>query len=170
MSTEEAKNNSPGDDGRYEEFLRGVELINIGLKRCSANLDRIPFFKLYAKEKARPVRSVRDSYKITHVGKRFFEASGAFNINLRESAEADPILTVECEFEAHLHGPEPIPEEFLQRFVQSEFKLILIPYARQFVSSLTATMSIPPLVIPLSISKPKEVTPEKKVRSRVKAR
>ena len=39
----------------------------------------------------------------------------------------------------------------LSDLLTQKFRLILIPYARQFVSATTAQMSIPPLVIPLSV-------------------
>ena len=64
----------------------------------------------------------------------------------------------------------------MERFVDSEFRLILVPYARQFVSSTTAQMGIPPLVIPLSIASSskrsnKEKIPTKKTaKSHAKAR
>lgn len=98
-----------------------------------------------------PTRIFRHSFKSTQLGSNFFEASGAFVVKLQESDDSDPVLHVECEFEAHLHGPEPISKASVERFVDSEFRLILIPYARQFVSATTAQMSIPPLVIPLSV-------------------
>lgn len=148
-NTQEVIKNSRESDGKYEEFIRAVELIYVGLKRCSASLERERLHDLYERNK-RPQRTLKDDYRVTAIGANFFEASGAFIVKLRESIEVEPVLTVECEFEAHLHGPEPIPKQFVERFVNSEFQLILVPYARQFVSSVTSSMNIPPLFIPLS--------------------
>lgn len=153
----------PEVDSKYEQFLRGLRLISIGLKSCSASLDRTGLFRLMDK-KDDPIRIFRHSYGITQLGSDFFEASGAFVVKVRESEQSDPVLNVECEFVAHLHGPEPISKASVERFVDSEFRLILIPYARQFVSTTTAQMSIPPLVIPLSIGEPPKK--ERAVRSR----
>lgn len=142
-------------DSNYEQFLSGLRLISIGLKSCSASLDREGLFKLFDRKDG-PPRTFRDSYKVTLMGEGFFEASGTFMVKVQELTEVKPVLLVECEFEAHLHGPAPISKACVERFVDSEFRLILIPYARQFVTATTAQMSIPPLVIPLSIgSSPK---------------
>jgi preprotein translocase subunit SecB len=123
-----------------------------------------------------PMRIFRHSYKSTQVGTNFFEASGAFVVSVQESEVSRPVLHVECEFEAHLHGPEPISKASVERFVDSEFALILVPYARQFVSATTAQMSVPPLVIPLSVGDdpPKNrgivVRSKKAAKSHAKAR
>lgn len=148
-STQKAINSLQQNDGRYEEFLRGVELVSVGLRGCSAHLDRAGLSRLWSSEK-RPPRTFSDTYRLTEVGSGFFEAAGLFVVKVQESLSVAPVLSVECEFEAHLHGVEPISKAFVERFVKSEFRLILVPYARQFVSSITAGMSIPPLIIPLS--------------------
>jgi hypothetical protein len=148
-SPQKAINSLQQSDDRYEEFLRGVELVSVGLRDCSAHLDRAGLSRLWSSEK-RPPRTFSDTYHVTELGSNFFEAAGLFVVKVQESPSADPVLSVECEFEAHLHGVEPISKAFVDRFVKSEFRLILVPYARQFVSSITAGMSIPPLIIPLS--------------------
>ena len=147
--SKKATGNLRESDRGYEEFLRGLDLIAIGLKSCSAQLNRAGMAEL-STERRRSLRSFVDAYKVTEFGPNFFEASGLFVLTVRESPESKPVLLVECEFEAHLHGREPLSRAFVDRFVESEFQLILIPYARQFVSSTTAQMSIPPVVIPLS--------------------
>lgn len=140
----------PGGNNNYEQFLRGLSLVWLGLKSCSAALNREELYKLFD-EKGGPNRIFKDSYKITQFGGNFFEACGAFTVRVQESDDSKPVVSVECEFEAHLHGKEPISRACVERFVEQDFRLILIPFARQLVSSTTAQMSIPPLVIPLSV-------------------
>lgn len=149
MSTEKATNASQESDERYEQFLRSLRLIWVGLKGSSSSLDRTALFRLLA-EKKRPVRTFEGNYKVNEVGAGYFEASGLFAVTVRESPEAEPVVSVTCEFEAHLHAAKPLYGPFVERFAKSEFPLILVPYARQFVSTTTAQMSIPPLFIPLS--------------------
>jgi hypothetical protein len=153
--------NSQQSNEKYEEFLRGLELISVGLKGCSASLDRSSLSRIWREKKT--ARVFKDSYKVTEIGIGYFEASGSFLVRVQESQSASLALLVECEFEAHLHATDPISKAFVGRFVNSEFKLILVPYARQFVASVTATMSIPPLVIPLSINSGKKPKPEKSI-------
>ncbi len=161
----------PEVDSKYDQFLRGLRIISIGLKSCSASIDRQALLRLMD-SKDGPMRIFRDSYKTTLVGTNFFEASGAFMVRVQESPESKPAVLVECEFEAHLHGPEPISKASVERFVKSDFRLLLIPYARQFVSATTAQMSIPPLIIPLSVGSSKEsiVSTKKPKKTHAKAR
>jgi hypothetical protein len=160
-------------ESKYEQFLRGLHIVSIGLKSCHATLDRDGLFTLMD-GKDGPMRVFKDTYKTTRVGSNFFEASGAFIVTVQESQTSQPVLSVECEFEAHLHGLEPIAKANVDRFVSTEFRLILVPFARQFVSSTTAQMSIPPLVIPLSIGPaPKSnimARPKRTSRKHAKAR
>ncbi|HTB10192.1 MAG TPA: hypothetical protein VK752_01405 [Bryobacteraceae bacterium] len=146
----------PENDHKYEKFLEGLTLVNVGMKACSAFLDRDSFYELFSEKKGGPTRAFKDTYKIAKLGQNFFEAVGHFVVTVTEELNGKPTLSVECEFEAHIHGTAPIPKPFAERFVKSEFQLILVPYARQLVASLTAQMSIPPLVIPLSTKFSKE--------------
>jgi Preprotein translocase subunit SecB len=157
------ESNLPEGDNDYEQFLGGLSLISVGLKSCSATLDREDLFKLLDGKEV-PMRTFNDSYKITQIGANVFEASGAFRAHVQESPQSKPVVVVECEFEAHLHGADPISKACVERFVNSEFRLILIPFARQFVSATTAQMSIPPLVIPLSVGSRRKnsITPRPK--------
>jgi len=164
MSTQKATSALQESNDKYEEFLGGLRLIWVGLKSCSSILDRTALYKLFS-EKKNLVRSFEGAYKVNEVGAVYFEASGSFVVTVRESKDADPVVRVECEFEAHLHGTKPLPKGFVERFVDSEFQLILVPYARQFVSSTTAQMSIPPLVLPLSTG-PSESSETEKIRTR----
>jgi hypothetical protein len=149
MSTEKVTSASQQSEGKYEQFLRGLRLIWVGLKDCSSSLDRTALYELMAEKKA-PMRTFEGTYKVNEVGVGYFEASGVFVVTLRKTLEAEPVLSVKCEFEAHLHGAKPLHPPFIERFANSEFHLILVPYARQFVSTITAQMSIPPLFVPLS--------------------
>jgi preprotein translocase subunit SecB len=160
------------NDGKYEDFIEGLTLVNIGLKSCSATLDRVGLYELYS-DKKEPKRLFQGSYMVTKLAETFFEAAGLFVVAFSEERESKPPLSVECEFEAHIHGIEPISKDFVERFVASEFQLILVPYVRQFVSALTAQMCIPPVVLPLSPklhkkSEAKKLTSQKASKSRAK--
>jgi len=163
--TSKTTNKSQISDGEYEEFLRGLSLKAVGLKRCSASLDRAALYELWETKKT-PVRDFKDTYRVTEVAADFFEVSGLFLVTVRESGDSEPVVTIECEFEAHLHATEPIPRVFVDRFVKSALQLILVPYARPFVSSITAQMSIPPLIIPLSIRSTEDASGASKKQSK----
>jgi hypothetical protein len=150
----------------YEDFIQGVRLVNLGLKSCSARLDREKWIGVATSEK-KEVRILKDQYETSEIGERHFDIVGKFSVNVSESIELDPYLTVECEFQAHFHA-STIQKSLVDRFATSDFRFVAIPYARQFVSSITTQMSIPPLIIPLSTrvrrEAPTAVSPSKRQR------
>jgi hypothetical protein len=137
------------NDKAYESFIEGLQLIDLALKSSTSTLDRDAFFDILGKRKT-VIRAFRDDYKITEVGKKYFEAEGRFTLSVSETAESAAVLKMEFVFEIHMHGAAPIWKEGAERFVQSELRLVLVPYARQFVASMTSQMGIPPVVIPLA--------------------
>jgi hypothetical protein len=143
MSTKSSQGNA-----EYEEFLRDAVLMFVALGRCSASIERNRFWDLYTKE--RITRTLKDGYGVGEVGLDYFEGVGKFAVRLQETPESPAVVSIDCEFIAHLHAPEPISKRFVERFVKSELQLVLIPFARQFVASTTAIMGIPPLTLPLS--------------------
>jgi preprotein translocase subunit SecB len=68
-----------------------------------------------------------------------------------KKSSSPPAIAVECTYVAHFHcdGCE-VTREFAERFTQSELRLVVWPYFRQFVNDATARMAIQPIVIPFS--------------------
>jgi len=107
----------------YEEFLRGVDLMYVALRKCAAAVDEKRLRKAFAGEQG-PVRTLHDDYKLTDFGPAYFEGTGVFSIRLLETEKTDSAVVVDCEFVAHLHAVEPIHKPFVERFVKSELQLI----------------------------------------------
>ncbi len=143
MPTAQSANNES-----YESFIQGIRLVTIGLKSCSASLDRQKWYELAASEK-KELRIFNDEYHASEIGDGYFEIVGEFSVRVAESLEANAPLTVKCEFEAHFHGGS-LKKSLVDRFAASDFRFVIIPFVRQFVSSITSQMAIPPLTIPLS--------------------
>jgi len=138
------------NDKTYEAFLRSLRLIGLALKSCSAAVDREAFFEL-SKDRKKSVRKFLDDYKLTAAGDEFFEAEGHFELTVSAPPKESPTaLRMNFVFEVHMHGAVPIWQEGAERFVKSELRLILVPYARQFITSMNGQMAIPPVVIPLA--------------------
>jgi len=156
----------------YEDFIQGMRLVNIGLKSCSASLDREKWYALAASEK-KELRIFKDQYHASEIGEGYFEIIGQFSVLVTESMEAIAPLSVECAFEAHFHASSP-QKTMVDRFAASDFRFVVVPFVRQFVSAITSQMAIPPLVIPLSTKvrreAPTQSKPEsKKLKSRADA-
>lgn len=133
-------------DNEYGQFLQSLTLIGLALKSCSASVDRTSYAKLREKGN-RPARTIKEKYTLTDTGANFFEAEGQFDVVI--SGDKLTALHLECIFETHFHFEPPLKKECAQRFTDTELRLVLLPYARQFVSSVTAQMQIP-LLIPLA--------------------
>jgi len=88
-------------------------------------------------------------YKVADHTKKHFDCEGKFVV-IVTNAKNQSLLTVQAVFTVHMHSKQEADHKFVERFSQSELKLILAPYARNFVTDITARMSVPPVVIPLA--------------------
>ncbi len=134
----------------YEDFLHGLQLIDLSLKSCSAFVDSGGLFGMLSKDKS-PVRAFRNEYKLTKIGQKYFEAEGQFTVTESANPDSAPPLKMEFVFEVHMHATASVWKEGAERFVESELRLLLIPHARQFVLNMCGQMGIPPVVLPLAV-------------------
>ena len=128
-------------------------MVGVGLKDCSASLERGALLSLYPKDSkkvSKAVRGIRQDYKVVNVSTNYFDVEGTVTLMVGASSSDSPALVVECTYEAHIHAKPPFTRVQAERFSQSELRLLLVPYARQFISGVTSQMSIPPVVIPLA--------------------
>jgi preprotein translocase subunit SecB len=147
---EKLQNISTRINKKYEGFVQSLRLVGLGLKDTSSSIDRKAFFSLDQKSK-RAVTTFEHTYRLTRVEAKYFDSEGRFTLAVAESADAKPALRIECTFQVHIHTDAPFPKSFAEKFSNSELRLILVPYARQFVSGITSQMAIPPVVLPLII-------------------
>ena len=133
----------------YEEFLRALKLIGLGLENCSATLNLGTYFG--ATEKGEGVRQIQARYRLDAKGSNFFEPTAQFKLAMTTKKDQKSALLINCVFSAHFHvADETMSDEHAERFTNSEFRVIMWPYFRQLVMDLTARMSIPPLIIPFA--------------------
>lgn len=130
----------------YMEFLSTVQLVGLALKSSSASIDRNVFFDLL--EEKKPVRRLSEEYASTDVGKDHFDAEGRYKVTVADEAKTG--LLIQFAFEVHLHAKGLVDPQKAERFAKSDLRFILLPYARQFVTSITGQMQIPPVVLPLA--------------------
>ena len=136
------------DDKRYEQFVRDLKLVALGIISSSSQLDRSAYAKIH-EGKRNPVRRVAARHKLERVSPDFFEASGAFKLTIQDREAKVTGLVIECVFETHVHGGKPIDKALAKRFTASDLPVIMWPFFRQFVFDMTARMSIPPIMLPL---------------------
>jgi preprotein translocase subunit SecB len=132
--------------------LGTIKLVGLALGACSAKLDRGLYVAPDRAEKS--LRTISADYKLTDVRKDYFDVSARFRLTVEHKTEPLTALTIECEFAGHFHcGDSELSHELADRFTQSELRIILWPYFREFVNDITAKMSIPPILIPLATGK-----------------
>lgn len=149
---------TPADDSSYEGFLTTVRPVSMDLSSCAASLNRALYWKMRESKPRKGRRDMLSRYRINHVGPNYFDVEGEFTIEITEPDTSERALKIDVSFLCHLHAERPVSAEHAERFANSEFRVVIWPYFRQFVSDTTARMGIPPLVIPVSIGRP-EVPP-----------
>lgn len=137
-------------DQEYSKFLRGIKLIGLGLEHCNTRLDRDAYYELY--EKKRSARKISADYQLVEAQKEFFNVLAKFRLSVEDKRDSSSTtLLIECAYAAHFHcAAHGITQELAQRFTESELRLVVWPYFRQFVNDLTARMAITPILIPFS--------------------
>jgi len=136
-------------DSAYEEFLRSVKPIALGLVECSSRLDREALGQMAAR-KNNGVRLISTEYQLTAAEGGYFDATGKFSLAVAEKTKATPALAIQCTYETHFHCKAPVEKKLAERFTASELRLVLWPYFRELVFDLSGKMSIPPIAIPLT--------------------
>ena len=135
----------------YEQFLKSVRPVGLGLLESSCKLDRGAYGKLM-RQKNRPGRLISTEYKLVEADGGYFDATAKFMLAVAENHKATPALIVEAVYETHFHCKAPAQRELAERFVASELRLVMWPYFRELVFDLCGKMSIPPITIPLVAS------------------
>jgi preprotein translocase subunit SecB len=140
---------SPLDTPDYQEFIRSVQPIAVGLNSSAASLDRIAFWRSLEKEEPEVTHSLEVQYKSSAVADDSFSVIADLKLATRPTETEHPFLSMTCQFDAHFHA-ERVTEEFATKFANFEARLILWPFLREFVSNVTTRMAIPPILLPLA--------------------
>lgn len=141
--------NKPSTE-EYGKFLESLRLISVALKKCSARLDRQAHWQANRKGKT-PAKHLAEKYGVSAIGENYFDLEGTFEVLISDADAKTEALSLQCTFEVHIHSDPPIQKSFVERFAQAELRLLLLPYARHFVTNITGQMDIRPVVIPLAI-------------------
>ena len=135
-------------EGSYEEFLRSLKLIALGLTTSSTKFDRYAYAQIL--DEKNEVRSISAEYELERAQDDFFDAVAKFRITVSNKKTGLAALSIECTMDAHFHGKKKLEAGLAKRFIASELRLVVWPYFRQFVTDITSRMAIRPIVIPLS--------------------
>jgi hypothetical protein len=138
-------------DKKYEDFLKGLELVNLGLIRSSSEFNLQEYRRIYREKEHKVRRLISANYELERFEKLFFESSARFSLAMEDEQSNVKIVQIEAVFLGHFHGKPLMEKGLVERFTNSELRLAVWPYFRQFVHDQSARMSIPPILIPLSL-------------------
>jgi hypothetical protein len=144
----------------YSKFLSELELFSIALIRSTCRVNR----KEYLHVDDTNV-SFKLSSKSLQVHDSSFDVCSTLRLKVTSEKSGDLQLWITATFEMHIHGAAPLAPEFIERFCDSEVRLIVWPYFREYVGNMSTRMHIPPFILPLRSreSKPSRSTkPSKK--------
>lgn len=131
-------------DSDYTFFLKSIEPIIISLVGSRFRVDREEYFNEESKRLSIAWRCVPSK-----IGHDCFDAHATLIVKLGSTkARSKPSVEIDATFEMHFHGAKPINRAFVERFADSEVRIVIWPYFREFVSSVSGRMHIPPIVLP----------------------
>jgi preprotein translocase subunit SecB len=142
------------NDTSYDEFINKLSLVELRLISSSSKLDSKSLERMITSKASNVTRMISVNYKLKSVGENYFESTAQLGLAFRSQKTKLTPVKVECTFSAHFHVKTPFTKKLAQRFTDSELRLVVWPYFRQFVQDTTARMSIPPVLIPFSVEGP----------------
>jgi hypothetical protein len=134
----------------YPAFLSSLELYSIALTRSSFRIRRDEYLKVDETSNRYALSS-----EVLKLGQEHFSMRCALKLRIYKSPGdiKVPLIALYAVFDLHFHA-SPITPEFVEQLSQSEIRLIVWPYFREYVSNVSGRMHIPPLILPMKNQSP----------------
>ncbi|MFZ0137842.1 MAG: hypothetical protein WAK89_12325 [Candidatus Sulfotelmatobacter sp.] len=140
------KNRAKSPD--YPSFLRSLDLFSISLTDSSFHGDRDEYF-----EHSKHELSVEWNTKVAAQWKESFDVRVDVKIGISAPTAKGDFFALTASYLLHVHAPAPLDDEHVKRFADSEVRLIVWPYAREYATSVFGRMHVPPAILPVIGSK-----------------
>jgi preprotein translocase subunit SecB len=129
----------------YQAFIASLDLYTIGLTEMSCKIQRDEYWK----KDEEHVINYKLRSKSVSIEQKHFDVRSTFMLDMTGEKSKSTVIRVEASFDLHFHA-SAVSKEFVEKFCESEIRLIVMPYFRELVTDVTARMHIPPLILPLS--------------------
>jgi preprotein translocase subunit SecB len=83
------------------------------------------------------------------LGEYYFDVRAKLEVTVTGRKTKAHLVEIVASFDVHFHSEE-LPKQLVERFCNSEARLIVWPYFREYVSDVSSRMYIPPVILPLS--------------------
>jgi preprotein translocase subunit SecB len=132
-----------------QAFLKSIKLLAVRLISSECRIERDRYFALLDDRDKSSV-SITSDYRLVNLTTKSFEVEGVFSW-VAKNAKNETGLSLVCIYQAHFYADDAQGHRVLAKeFAQSEMRLILWPYFRQFAFETSARMAIPPITVPLT--------------------
>lgn len=135
-------------DEEYIEFVKGLQLIGMGLDSASTTVDRSTLSNQAAGQNT-PLDFHADFEVVESVDERL-RTEGRFRLSINEDGSNKELVNISCTFSAMFRTVKRPTAEMCERFANTESKLVFWPYLRHFISDISYRMSITPILLPLT--------------------
>lgn len=143
MTATEKKETAKAED--YQTFISSLQPYMIGLAESSCEINRKDY---WAKEEGKNV-SFKLTSKPTSVDKKHFDSRSTLALTMTGEKSKATVVKINATFDLHFHA-NSINKEFVDKFCESDIRLIVWPYFREYVTSTIARMHVPPIFLPMS--------------------
>ena len=142
MTKTTKRSESPQD---YTAFLKSLRLIFTSLIESHFEGDRDGYFsrhdqKLSISWRCRPLS----------IKSKSFEVRAEVKVTVSNSKPKKNVFDLTAIFLLHLHTPAPVRRDHINRFTESEARLLVWPYVREYVTATCGRMHVPPIVVPFA--------------------
>ena len=128
----------------YTQFLKSIEPIIISLADSRFQVNREEYFKEGQKSLAVAWRCAP-----SNVRRDCFDARAKLIVKLGSAdGKSKASVEVHATFEMHFHATAPVNPAFVDRFADSDVRIVIWPYFREYVANVSGRMHIPPIVLP----------------------
>jgi len=131
----------------YTSFIESLHLHTINLKDATCEIDRDAYWKDEEKSVAYKFTS-----EPTGIKGNYFNARARLEVVMTQEKSKANVIKIVATFDVRVYA-KTAPKEYVKKFCESEIRLIIWPYFREFVTDISARMYIPPIILPLSDKK-----------------
>jgi preprotein translocase subunit SecB len=132
----------------YPSFLRSLELFSISLSDSNFHGDRIQYF-----ESSKHELDVDWRTELADQWEESFDVRAIVTIRISAPKTKKDLFALTATYVLHVHAPSPLDPQHLKRFTDSEVRLIIWPYVREYATSFFGRMHVPPAILPVTGSK-----------------
>jgi preprotein translocase subunit SecB len=132
-------------DTAYADFIASLQLYTVGLVESSCAINRKDY---WGKDEEKSI-SYKFSSKSSSLEDDHFDARSTLSLTMSGEKSKIQMVKIIVAFDLHFHV-NVAKQQFVDQFCESEIRLIVWPYFREFVSNTIARMHIPPVILPIS--------------------